>query len=280
MDIRDILVLLDGGAASEARLMAAFRAAEMFGARVTGLFVGLLPLIPAMVEARIPDALKQKQRDELHQLAEAAEKRFWDQAGSNTEGHVWQVAIGYFPDMLRIVTGHARFADLTVVSLSPDGLRDRLVGAGVAEEIVLSSGAPVLLIPEGTEISELGKRILIGWNGSREATRAVHDSMAFLKGADEVTLLTVEAGPVLDAPAMDGGDMVRHLSHHGIDASIRQSLVSGTEVGDVILSRAADTGADMIVMGAYGHSRLRELALGGATRRVMTRAKIPVLMSH
>lgn len=269
MEIRDILVLLDGGSASDVRLDAAFRTAKMFGGSVTGLFVSLLPVIPSMVDSQIPETLKQKQRDELRELAEGVEQRFWNRAGSRLDGHAWQAAIGY-----------ARFADLTVVSQSRDEPRDGLIGVGVAEEIVLSSGAPILLIPEESEIPELGKRILVGWNGSREATRAVHDSMAFLKGAEAVTLLTVDSGPVPTAPGVDGGDMVRHLSHHGIDASIRQSLVRGTEVGDVILSRAADTGADMIVMGAYGHSRLRELVLGGATRRVMTRAKIPVLMSH
>ena len=280
MEIRDILVLLDGGPASDTRLQTAFRTAEMFDASVTGLFVGLVPAIPGIVAPQIPRALKQKQREELRRMAKQAEARFWKIAGTESEGHSWQVAIGQFPDMLPRVTGHARFADLTVVSRSESELRDGLIGVGVAEDIVLSSGAPVLLIPEDAEIPEIGKRILIGWNGSREAARAVHDSMAFLKSADEVTLLTVDSGPPSDKQGADGGDIVRHLSHHGIDASVRQSLVSGTEIGDVILSRAADTGADLIVMGAYGHSRLRELALGGATRRVMSRTKIPVLMSH
>ena len=280
MEIRDILVLLDGGASSDVRLEAASRMAERFDASLTGLFVALLPEIPSMVEIHIPEALKRRQIDEIRAHAKSVEGRFWDRVGSRRGSSAWQVEIGTFPDVVASVTGHARFADISIVSRSQEGWRVGLYGSGVAEEIVLSSGAPVLILPEESDIPELGKRILIGWNGSREAARAVHDSMAFLKDAEEVTLLTVESDPDQAGFGAEGGDIARHLSHHGIDASVRQSLVSGREVGDVILSRAADTSADLIVMGAYGHSRIRELALGGATRRVMARAKIPVLMSH
>lgn len=273
MDITDILVVVDDVQGTGSRASAAFHVADRFGAVVNGLYVGLVPTIPSYVEVQLPEALK-KQRDADVGAAAAAARAIFEQCASGFACAAnWHEAVGRFPDVLGRVVGYARFADLTVIGYGPD----QPIGPGFAEEIVLSSGAPVLLLPETARLDCIGKRILVGWNGSREATRALRDSIPFLQFADEVTLLTVRLG---EADADETDDILVHLAHHGIEANLRQAHVSAQDVGDVILSRASETGADLIVMGAYGHARMRELALGGATRRILHKSTLPVLMSH
>jgi nucleotide-binding universal stress UspA family protein len=123
--------------------------------------------------------------------------------------------------------------------------------------------------------------VLIGWNASREATRAVSDAMPLLSAADVVTVLTIDAREGPDAHGeLPGADISLHLTRHGVKAEIERTVSAGIPVGDVLLSRAADLGADLLVIGAYGHSRVRELLLGGATRSILHSMTLPVLMSH
>lgn len=247
---------------------------------MTGLVVLPLPTIPGFVEARLPAALKNRQEEEARELAALAEQQFRARADKIGGDHDWHSAIGHVPNVLSLVRGHACFADLVIVGHTPESFPSGVAAASVPKEVMLSRGGPMLFVPAGTRTAEFGRRILVGWNGSREAVRAVHDALPFLRKAEEVTLLTVETSDTSDGRSYGGDKMLRHLAHHGIEAKARRSMVNSGNVGDVILSRAADARADLIVMGAYGHSRLREFVLGGATRRVLSQAKIQVLMSH
>jgi nucleotide-binding universal stress UspA family protein len=148
-------------------------------------------------------------------------------------------------------------------------------------EVVLAAGTPALLVPYAGEFAELGRRVLIAWNGTREAARALHDAMLLIEGAEAVTVLEI------DPPDDDEGDpdlrashVIAALKRRGVAAKAETTVSDGTPVADIILSLAADLTADLVVMGAWGHSRLREFVLGGASRGILKEMTVPVLMSH
>jgi nucleotide-binding universal stress UspA family protein len=145
--------------------------------------------------------------------------------------------------------------------------------------LALGVGRPVLVVPRYGTFERLGERVLIAWNGSREATRAVHDAIPILKRAITVTVLSID--PEVDSPPRTpSADITLHLARHGIAAEAASTSSVDFGVGNALLSRAADLGADLIVMGAYGHSRMREMVLSGATRHLLQNMTVPVLMSH
>jgi nucleotide-binding universal stress UspA family protein len=135
----------------------------------------------------------------------------------------------------------------------------------------------VLIIPHEGGQTEIGKRVLIAWKPTREAARAVRDSIALLHKADEVTILTVEPA---EAGSRSGEALAAFLARHGIRAALRPDYGDEDDVGDIILSHARDVSADLIVMGAYGRSHMREVILGGATERIIAATTVHTLMSH
>lgn len=142
--------------------------------------------------------------------------------------------------------------------------------------LALGSGRPVLVVPSVGEYATIGEHVLIAWNGQREAARAVFDAIPFLDKASRVSAVAV--GPL---PRRSTGDELKsYLSYRGIQAEVEHVPSTEMEVGDLLLSRAADLGADLLVMGTYGHSRLRELVFGGVTRGILRRMTLPVLMSY
>ena len=176
---------------------------------------------------------------------------------------------------------HARYIDLTILGqLDPDRGEAEIIDRR-PEQVALASGHPVLVVPYAGRFENVGRRVVVGWSATREAARAVNDAMPLLMAADVVNVLTIDAH---EAPrghgALPGADISLHLARHGVKATIEQTVSGDLSVGDTLLSRAADLGADLLVMGAYGHSRLRELLLGGATRTLLRSMTLPVLMSH
>jgi nucleotide-binding universal stress UspA family protein len=176
---------------------------------------------------------------------------------------------------------HARYADIAILgqldpdSGEPDMIRPR------PEQVTLASGRPILVVPYAGSFPNLGRRVVIGWNASREAARAVNDAMPLLTAAEIVSILTIDPreGPRAHGE-LPGADISLHLARHGVEAEIERMVSADLPVGEALLSRAADLGADLLVMGAYGHSRARELVLGGATRSLLRSMTLPVLMSH
>jgi nucleotide-binding universal stress UspA family protein len=174
---------------------------------------------------------------------------------------------------------HARYADLTVVGQGID-LKDAPHDlAFLPEELALGVGRPVLVVPRYGTFETFGERVLIAWNGSREATRAVHDALPLLTRATKVTVLSIDPEPDSGA-RVPSADITLHLARHGVSAEADSTVALDMAVGDMLLSRAADLGANLLVMGAYGHSRVREMVLGGATRHILQHMTVPVLMSH
>jgi len=173
----------------------------------------------------------------------------------------------------------ARYADLVVLSQADPADRDQGgLLQDLPEQVVLHGGRPVLLVPRSGSFDVPSRRALVAWNGSMQAARAITAALPLLRGVAQVTLAVFGAEKD-DHGAEPGADMALFLARHGLKVEVLRRPLSG-DAGEAILSMAADFNADLLVMGAYGHSRFRELIMGGATRSVLAQATLPVLMMH
>ncbi len=285
MGYRDILVALDTAAPARARLELAATLAEQAKAHLIGLHTsvsgeaprrrrGYFDYFDQSLLAPLYEDFAQKMRQE----AEGTRAMFEEVASRHGLSFEWRHASGY-PSQTAAL--HGRYVDLIVLGqLDPDDLQGPLFRP-LPEEVALAVGRPILVVPYAGSWSGIGRRVLIGWDASREATRAVDDAMPFLVGAEAVTVLAVDPA---EAPAghgeVPGADIALHLARHGVRATVEATVSAGIGVGNALLSRASDLEIDLLVMGAYGHSRMRELVLGGATRTILESMTVPVLMAH
>jgi nucleotide-binding universal stress UspA family protein len=174
---------------------------------------------------------------------------------------------------------HAYYADLVVIA-RPESAGQTAGPPGLAESLVLSSGRPIILFPPGSTVSEV-HRILVAWNATRESIRAVADALPLLVRAKAVEVLVADHERNRAGHGEEpGADIARHLARHGAQVEVRRLSSNGKDVGGLLLSQAAAFGANLLVMGAYGHSHLREWMFGGVTRTVLYEAGLPVLMSR
>lgn len=174
----------------------------------------------------------------------------------------------------------ARHADLTIM-LRPGGASVADYRRAVFESILFSSGRPVLLVPPQWRAGTIGRRVAVAWNGKREAARALADAAPFLGQADEIVVITVDAKPNADGvgPA-PGTDIAAHLARRGLKVELRNLDGLGQPDGETLIAGAQAWGADLLIMGGYGRSRVREMVFGGVTRAVVETAPLPVFMSH
>ena len=174
---------------------------------------------------------------------------------------------------------HAYYADLVVIA-RPESAGQTAGPPGLAESLVLSSGRPIIVLPPRGTVSRI-RRILVAWNATRESIRAVADALPLLVKAEAVEVLVVDHQRHPAGHSQEpGADIARHLARHGVHVEVRRLSSGGKNVGHLLLSQAAAFGADLVVMGAYGHSHLREWMFGGVTRTVLYEAGLPVLMSR
>lgn len=277
MEIEDLLVYIDNSKACPARLDAAIRVTQAHGTHLTGLYVLPRLNIPMYTEVQIPQDILATQREAARTQAADAEKAIKAATDRSDVAAEWRYVED---DIARALTLHARYADL-VVAGQADKSGSIAFNDGLAEKLVLASGRPVLVIPYIGAPEKIGERVLVAWNASREAVRAVHDALPMLKRAKTAHVLAINPLEGADGEgAIPSADICRHLARHGVKAEAHHVHAHNVEVGDMLLSRAADWGVDLIVMGAYGHSRLRELVLGGATRHLLQHMTVPVFMAH
>jgi nucleotide-binding universal stress UspA family protein len=279
MDYKTILVHLDAGKRRSERLEIALALADGRDAHVVGLFALSMARMPSYIRVDTSAILKAAQDQRRSEAAGAAEAEFRSAAarygGAKAE---WRVSSA---DAQHAVQLHARYSDLVIV-----GQRDREAepATGIApefvDELVLSCGRPVLLVPYAGRFRDVGKRVLVAWNASAEAARAVADALPLLERAERVDVIVFEGGSPVDHGEEPGADAALYLARHGVKATVSRYGIPDVDVGAQILTRAADLSVDLIVMGAYGHSRLRELVLGGATRTILESMTAPVLMSR
>jgi nucleotide-binding universal stress UspA family protein len=279
MSYKSITVHLDTSKRAHARLEIALRLARDYEAEVTAAFAVFTPVPqPMSVMAGSADYYWAHEESRAQQ-AGAIERLFiaelvraevpgrWVEAGEHDE-----------PSVSR----HGRCADLVIAGQDDPGDPESFIADHFVEDLVMESGRPVLLVPYAGEFPTIGARVMVAWDGSREATRAIHDALPFLKRARQVTIVTVnELSNRSPASQMPGAEIASAIGRHGVTVDV--NAIEGARdasIGDVLLSQASDLDADLLVMGAYGHARWRELVLGGATRTLLKSSTLPVLLSH
>ena len=295
--LRDIVVVLDDSPASAMRLDLAVALAQQHDAHLTG-FSALDLLVPprTVTQPRVPpllDTLSASQvlnwssvtvasypdgDGQAAEKAEGIEARFRDRLRSGALRGEWCMTDG---NVSEAVVSRARHADLVILGQVDPDHPPPPQGRQLAEDVLMTSGSPILVVPYIGRFETCGTKVLIGWNNSREAARAVSDAMPMLAKASSITIL--EASPVARKQAANDvtcADVASHLAHHGINARSARTVLNGIAASDILLSYAADLTADLLVVGGYGHSRLRELILGGVTRGLLQHMTLPVLMSH
>lgn len=288
MGFKDILVTVDTAPSARGRIELAAALAERFRSHLIGLHAVLGAEGPRRggyfdyFDHSLLDPLYRDYREKVAAEAEASRSRFEDSAKRRGVTAEWRTALGY-PSEVVAVCG--RYVDLIVLGQADPDDTSSVLFRPLPEEVALAVGRPILVVPYAGSWREIGRRILIAWDASREATRAVNDALPLLQGAQAVTVLSVDpaASPKNHGGGhgeVPGADIALHLARHGVKVAIESTVSAGIGVGETLLSRVSDLEADLLVMGAYGHSRVRELLLGGATRTVLESMTVPVLMAH
>jgi len=275
MSYKTILVHIDVGERWRARLNLAIQLVQRFDAHLIGLHALSALRIPGFTlpEAgpAVDEMRKRRQAEEV--TARAEYERLIKQAGLTKAE--WRSSP---EDAAQVVALHARYADLLVIG-QPDPNRSAGLEPDFVQRAVLSAGRPALVVPYVGRFEAIGREVLLAWDARREAARAATDSLPLLQGAARVWVVCInpEASRHGEQP---GTDIALYLARHGVRSEV--SNLYGTEIdaGNQLLSYAADRSADLIVMGAYAHSRLSELVLGGVTRTLMASMTVPVLMAH
>ncbi len=278
MDIKQILLVQWAEAESEAAQVAG-RLARAHGAVVAGLCLFCEP-DPAPVDTYAigPEAVGEVLEHRQHRvraLTAPAEAAFHKALEDRGLSDGWDV--GEINDWRDVVIDRARLVDLVVMA-APGAVVSSY--RGVAETLVLRSGTPSLLVPAKTSPKADFKRVVLAWNGSREAKRAMDDGLVFLRAAADVAIVVASEESTRSVDRAQTDALTRHLTRHGVDAQVIFSAGRGRGAGDVLIEQCALFGADLLIMGAFGHSRAAELIMGGATRAALTRATIPTLLSH
>ncbi|GJE04459.1 universal stress protein [Methylobacterium isbiliense] len=271
MKISNIMVSVDLGAAAADRIQLAADLAARFGSKLTGVagrpVVGPIP-VGDMLEVERVWAVAERLTDE--QLAQA--KALFEREAGSAHETAWRSAP---TQPLAYLVEQARAADFVVVGRQGPADGDPGLMGVPAGALLMEVGRPVLIAPPGVE-RLTAKRVVVAWKDTREARRAVHDALPFLAQADEVQVAVI--GP--DADREGAEDVAAYLSNHSV--TVTTHLLRNPEIGaaDEILRFAGREDADLVVMGAYGHSRLREWIFGGATRDVLQTTPVCCLMSH
>ncbi|HEX6137145.1 MAG TPA: universal stress protein [Casimicrobiaceae bacterium] len=277
MSLKSILVHIDDVEASKPRLAAAIRLAREHGAQLVGIHLVPLVELNSAVAAMIPPELIERRGRENLEAQRAAEAMFRSEtSAAGLRAIAWRAPPGLPVDAAVV---HARCTDLFVVGQRNPP--DLLPAEDLVTSVLLASGRPLLVVPYIGARPTLGERVLVAWDGGREASRAIADAMPLLERAKRVDVIAVnrDAGATSDATAA-GTRLADWLHQHGIAADVSHQAAPDISIGEWLLSRAADLGSDLIVMGGYGHTRMRELILGGVTRTMLQAMTVPVLMAH
>lgn len=275
MALTDLLVHLDASKHCAARLTLASALARRFDAGLTALYVGAEDAIPPTMgdqyRAADLDAI-----DTAHALEREAAETLFNSCVPEAATLRRQL-IEERGEVAEAVTRHARYHDLAVLGqVDPEG--EATAGElSVPDLVGLRSGRPILMVPYVGSFPTVGERVLVAWKDSAQSARSVMDALPLLASAKSVTVVTIarDAGEDVSTEGILG-----FLDRHGITAESERLVARESEVADLLLSRAADETADLMVMGLYSHSRLTEQVFGGVSREVLRHMTIPVLMSH
>ena len=277
MSIKDIVVHVTGADDADGRIATAVALAKAHESHVTGLYTLYVPPLPTYVESQIGGDLIRHQRQMYTDAAREAESAFMKRMEAEGVTAEWRCLEG---DPEHTIAVNARYCDLLVMGRRDAATDDsslRLVQA-----VVLESGKPVLMMPDEAPQRPVGQHVMAAWSGTRESARAIDAALPLLACAERVDVIAVDprkGGQDAHGP-IPAADLCRHLARHAVRADAQSVSSEGRGAGETLLARAMADGADLLVMGAYGHARWREMVLGGATEYVLHHARIPVLMAH
>lgn len=279
MQYKNILVYLDQGASNKERVNTAIAIAIAHNAQLTGVVVNALPNSSILRRLGIGkgEALMEQARVDAQVVIERFEQQT-GKAGIETDTRVIECLEGKAPEKLARM---ARIFDLSIMrQANPDKPNAAFI-AELSEEVMFSSGRPVFFMPYIGAHNIPCKKGLIAWDGSKAATRAIHDALPILEMMKKVTILIVDAHKIEHYTDLKPGEALsNHLSAHGINNVVSRVPKGEASTSTVILNELSDTGADILVMGGYGTPKLREVMLGGVTRTLFECMTVPVFMSH
>jgi nucleotide-binding universal stress UspA family protein len=275
--IKDLVVNLTVGTSRDVAGPFAISLAEAFEAHVAAVAYSYEAVIPPTIMGGVPTTFIEQQREENDKAANDAIARF-DQAakraGVSFETRVLTASLAGAADQFGAI---ARRFDLSVIAQAePEKVQPEEL---IVEGALFGSGRPVVVVPYIQKAPLKLDRVMVCWDASRNAARAVADAMPFLHKAKAVDIVIVAS----ERPKSDeipGANIAQHLARHGLKVEVKRIVATETDVASTILSHVADSAADFIVMGGYGHSRLRQFIWGGATRGILGAMTVPVLMSH
>ncbi len=285
MPLKDILVHFDGGLRDPVRLDLAARLAATHGAHLTGLYVADTSL-PSWLEASAlayadavdADALVARLQQGVREGAAQAEAQFNERCRQDGFKGEWRLAHGR---LAATVALHARYADLTIIGQDDPQFPRPPESTDFVARLLFTTGRPALIVPAFGNFVTIGERVLVGWDGGREAARAVNDAVPLIEKATTTTVLAINPDAGVNAnERVPAADIALHLARHGAHAEAKHTVAKDISEADVLLNEAFDLCADLLVVGAYGHSRFREMLLGGITRRLLQEMTLPVFMSH
>jgi nucleotide-binding universal stress UspA family protein len=281
MAYKTVLVHCNDKGRIDRLLAAALGVAAPFQAHLVGVSVAPpVVVIPAGMPGS-PDTLALDEHCKAYRQDNPAMKALFEAAArSHNLVAEWREGDAASSTVADVVLEHARAADLVIAAQTAS----EWPGSGhldIAERLVTGSGRPVLVVPNEGPQSRIGTKVLVAWNGRREAARAAFDALPLLTRAAEVGVVWVnpqaEGQTAQDIPA---ADICTALARHNVKCEATQTMRPHADVGRTLLAYAEESGADLLVMGCYGHSRLREFVLGGASEHVLAHMRLPVLMSH
>lgn len=292
MPYKDILVHLDNHRGYQPRLDVALSIARQNKARLVALYGVELPQTPssllidlAVGPHRTSDAERvryDRERDTGLRTAQEIEAAFHAEIKRAGLTGAWHAFPETRRDIIAAVIARSRYADLVVVGQADPDDPLFVTLATLPEKVLMESGRPVFIVPHTGRVPTVGKKVLLAWKGTREAARAVADALPLLRSAEAVTVLTIGPQAAEGERDLQASSLVDHLAQHDIRADAIHIDSTDIYAAQLILARATALGCDLIVMGGYGHghSRTRELILGGVTHAVLQDMTVPVLMSH
>jgi len=275
--IKDIVVGLSMGGPRDVAADYALSLCPAFEAHVTGIAFAFEPVVPGTVFGSMPYELIETSRAEGRKAAEGAVARFEHaarNAGEAFESRILDTTVVGAAELFGRIARRHDVAVLKQAEPDKEGAEDLII-----EAALFRSGRPVIVVPYIQKTGLATDRVLVAWDGSQTAARAIGDAMPFLERAKAVDIVIV-AEERKGGDEINGANMSKHLARHGVAANVKRIAKGDLAIEDVLLSYAADSGADFMVMGGYGHSRLREFILGGVTRGILASMTVPVMMSH
>lgn len=281
MSWKDVLVIVSEAEADEPAIaLGEALAAQSGDCHLAAAFLTPLPDEPLAYEPTVVAGVWAELLGRARQEADVERKKVEARIARSGKAAELRAAEALSRDLGRVAAVHARYADVAVMTRPSEGagveLREEII-----EGVLFHSGRPALIAPPGWKGSGVGKRVVVAWDASREATRALSEADDLLEFAEAVTVVTVDAKPKMfghgDQP---GSNIAGHLNRRGLPATVQNVDSGGRSASAAILETALAMNADLIVMGGYAHSRLRELVFGGATRELLRTTTVPLLMAH